>query len=166
MKKFRGFTIFLIAILLFSGFTSKTSASGNLYKQYFKGDYKIDVIAPHDGWAGPWAETQNIKHVNIHIYKKNSKGQYTEKANYHISAKTSGTKICYYIYESKKKKQWSNCKSGLSKAEAQKELQDVLLEDMKSVTNWEIVATVAVVVGLVVIVWALWPGSVIALAAV
>lgn len=37
---------------------------------------------------------------------------------------------------------------------------------MKSVTNWEIVATVAVVVGLVVIVWALWPGSVIALAAV
>ena len=46
------------------------SGSAGLYKQYIKGNYKIDITKIHTGWAGPWAETQNIKHVNIHIYKK------------------------------------------------------------------------------------------------
>lgn len=46
------------------------SGSAGLYKQYIKDDYKIDITKIHTGWAGPWAETQNIKHVNIHIYKK------------------------------------------------------------------------------------------------
>ncbi|RPJ93975.1 hypothetical protein [Rummeliibacillus sp. TYF005] len=142
------------------------SGSAGLYKQYIKGNYKIDITKIHTGWAGPWAETQNIKHVNIHIYKKNTKGKYTHKANYHISAKTKGTSVCYYIHETVKKKSWTNCMSGLGKAKAQAEMQSVLLKDMKTVTAGEIATTIAIVAGVVIIVWALWPVSAIGLAAV
>ena len=142
------------------------SGSAGLYKQYIKGDYKIDITKIHTGWAGPWAETQNIKHVNIHIYKKNTKGKYKQKSNYHISAKTKGTSVCYYIYESEKKKKWMNCKSGLGKAKAQSEMKSVLLKDMKTVTAGEIASTIAIVTGIVIIVWVFWPASAIGLAAV
>ena len=56
--------------------------------------------------------------------------------------------------------------SGLGKAKAQAEMQSVLLKDMKTVTAGEIATTIAIVAGVVIIVWALWPVSAIGLAAV
>lgn len=156
-----------MSLNLLTPFKASAAGSAGLYKQYFAGKYKIDITNIHKGWAGPWPETQKINHVNIHIYKKDSRGKFSiHKANYHISAKTSGTKVCYYIHDTVKKKSWKNCKSGYSKASAQSEMQQKLIKDMKGVTAGEIAKTVAVAAGVVIIVWAFWPVSAIGLAAV
>jgi len=144
-----------------------TLASAGIYRQFYSpnGNYRVDILNIHSGWAGPWPETQNIDHTNIHVYKKNG-SSWREIANYHVSAKTNTASgiICYYIYE--KKSNWSstNCKPNYDKQAAQNEMQQKLKDNINTKTNYEMYATVAAVVAVAIIVWITFPYCILALA--
>lgn len=162
-------SVVLVVVFLLS-FPLKANATGSagLFTQLFAGNYKIDVINLHSGWAGPWAETANITHTNIHVYQKDNFGNYTiHKANLHISAKTTLTgSICWYIYDSVTGKQKTNCHGLLAISEAKTEMQNEVKTMLNDATNWQIVGTIAVVALVVIIAWTFWPASAVALVAI
>lgn len=152
-------TLTLVLILAITPIV-QAHASAGLAAQFFSPDYryKIDITNIHSGWAGPWAETQNINHTNIHVYDYGN-----ELHNYHVSAKTSGWTITYYVYDSRTGNQWTQSGSVWDKASVQSSMQNSIINDINSSTNWAMVGTVAAAIAIVAIVWIFFPWSTVAL---
>lgn len=160
-------TILALVLLVSAPLKVGASGSAGLFAQFYPGNYKIDVIQLHNGWAGPWNETQNILHTNIHVWEKSSRGNYSiHKANLHISARTNlAGSICWYVHDTVNNTSKTNCHPLLAITEAKEAMQEEVKAQLNKATNWEVAVTVGVVVAIVVIAWATWPASAIALVA-
>lgn len=92
-------------------------------------------------------------HTNL-IIKKNG----IDTRNFAITAYTSGTNVCWYIYDETKKREYKNCHGVLNKSAAIDELR-ATLENLLVTYVENNIAQIAVVVGIVTIVWNVWPGT-------
>lgn len=106
-------------------------------------------------------------HIAIHVWEKDSRGNYSiHKANLHISARTNlAGSICWYVHDTVNNTSKTNCHPLLAITEAKEAMQEEVKAQLNKATNWEVAVTVGVVVAIVVIAWATWPASAIALVA-
>lgn len=156
--------VVLISVFSFSLFAptlASASGSAGLYTYFQTSKYRIDIVNIHSGPAGPTAGNRN--HTNIHVYEYIS-GAKVHKANYHIAAWTSGTNICWAIFDDLSNQEWKGCNGGLSISQAKADMQAKLIDLLNQETFWEITGTVALAAGVIIVVWAFWPASAIGLA--
>ncbi|ALC84846.1 hypothetical protein AM499_02715 [Bacillus sp. FJAT-22090] len=92
-------------------------------------------------------------HTNL-IIKKNG----VDTRNFAITAYTSGTNVCWYIYDETKKREYKNCHGVLDKSAAIDELRATLENLLVTYVENNIVQ-IGIVVGIVTIAWSVWPGT-------
>ncbi|AIY06642.1 hypothetical protein Plano_2677 [Planococcus sp. PAMC 21323] len=110
MKK--RFLIFLLlltftfsSVYVFPHSQSVSAASAKLaYGPKIVGGMKLYVTNVHPGWAGPKFPSNSTPHTNVHLDKKDLRGQWKPYYNFHVVRYIKKSKTCIYIYETKKKK--------------------------------------------------------------
>lgn len=126
----------------------------NVFVTVPAGMFEFRMLNVH---TGPVGNIGWVPHTNV-IIKKNG----VDRRNFAVTAYTSGTSVCWYIYDEIKKREYKNCHPLLDKSAAIEELR-ATLEDLMATyveNNYE---EIAIIVGIITIIWNTWPNTQISL---